>query len=251
MMLYSDVNMLKSMYMLEQLKTLRLQADMAEAALGRHHFTMHPVSFQPRPELTLPCPESLPLPTKLMSPSPSLACMPSFVGDLNRKCGEIMMGGMTTLAIHNIPNRYSQDALFVDFQGFSFDFLYLPYRLKQRRSSRYAFVNFSSPEEAARFCRKFDGLCISTSQVPLSVGIATTQGLAANLKLHISTVKANPKQKPIVFDNHMQRVDYENLAAEMMSTASSQSFEEHSSDSSPFSSCQTPNEGFHIQHFCL
>ncbi|CAE8660436.1 unnamed protein product, partial [Polarella glacialis] len=55
----------------------------------------------------------------------------------------------TTLVVHSIPSRYTQAGLLRIWSSSPFlDFLHLPYRNNQRRSSHYAFVNFTSPAAA-------------------------------------------------------------------------------------------------------
>eukprot|EP00442_Polarella_glacialis_P028378 CAMPEP_0115102728 /NCGR_PEP_ID=MMETSP0227-20121206/34094_1 /TAXON_ID=89957 /ORGANISM="Polarella glacialis, Strain CCMP 1383" /LENGTH=216 /DNA_ID=CAMNT_0002498913 /DNA_START=37 /DNA_END=687 /DNA_ORIENTATION=+ len=178
------------------------------------------------------CPVAPPLPTKLMackfashsseqSDSDLSTEMPDMSHDTSSndegsssKFDDIISGGVTTLVIHNVPNRYSQEALVQDFKGFSFDFLFLPFRVKQRRSSKYAFVNFSSPTEAAIFRARFDGTCLGTSKIPVTVGNAKTQGFASNVLLHAFNEDALEKHRPFVYIMG-RRVGFQELAQMM------------------------------------
>lgn len=128
--------------------------------------------------------------------------------------------GVTTLVVHNIPSRYTQERLLNDWREPSIDFLYLPYRVKQRRAARYAFVNFTTSEEALRFRDQVDGSFLQATDHQLSVGKAKSQGLAANVLLHRATFEQNQRCRPVVFKRG-QRVDFEELLSEIIGDISS------------------------------
>jgi len=110
--------------------------------------------------------------------------------------------GVTTLCVHNIPFRYTQDRLLEDLK-FPYNFLYLPYR-GHRTATRFAFVNFETPEAAERFRRAVDGtflpMAADKPMQPLSVAVAETQGFEANMLLHCPHDERKPKWNPAVFD---------------------------------------------------
>merc|ERR1719420_1358326 len=67
----------------------------------------------------------------------------------------------TTVMMRNLPNKYTQDSLIalINEQGFEkkFDFFYLPIDFRNKVNIGYAFVNFTTSEDAVTFMRKFDG----------------------------------------------------------------------------------------------
>lgn len=67
----------------------------------------------------------------------------------------------TTLILRNVPYSCTQDHLFnlLNSQGFEccFDFLYMPTDLRNRSCFGYAFVNFTTPEEASRAMTRLNG----------------------------------------------------------------------------------------------
>jgi len=115
------------------------------------------------------------------------------------------MGGVTTLVIRNIPARYTKVMLLQEWlvDG-TFDFIYLPFSFKQKRTAGYVFLNFTSSAAASAFQSQWHGrpLCAEVSS-KLSIGAAEVQGLEENvwhlIKCKINRVK-NPKYLPSVFD---------------------------------------------------
>jgi len=88
--------------------------------------------------------------------------------------------------------------------GGDVDFIFLPYRSKQRRSSRYAFINFTSEQAAKRFQKRWHGASLVAAGEGLAIGAAKTQGLAANLFLHVEdgTERSDGQTSlPLVFRN--------------------------------------------------
>lgn len=67
----------------------------------------------------------------------------------------------TTVMMKNIPNKYTQDSVMdlIHRRGFkaSYDFLYLPIDFRSKSNMGYAFINFSTPEDAQRFVTSFTG----------------------------------------------------------------------------------------------
>jgi len=115
------------------------------------------------------------------------------------------MGGVTTLVIRNIPARYTKVMLLQEWlvDG-TFDFIYLPFSFKQKKTAGFVFLNFTSSAAASAFQSQWHGrpLCAEVSS-KLSIGAAEVQGLEENvwhlIKCKINRVK-NPKYLPSVFD---------------------------------------------------
>ncbi|CAE7377122.1 unnamed protein product [Symbiodinium sp. CCMP2456] len=108
-----------------------------------------------------------------------------------------------TFIVQNIPARCTPHRLLQLFQPArdGIDFLYLPFRYRQKRSSRYAFVNFRSTNEAARFRDRWEGVALAPHDRPLVFGPAKTQGLAANMYLHAAGRERERSIEPVVFYN--------------------------------------------------
>jgi len=114
---------------------------------------------------------------------------------------------ITTLVVRNIPARYTKEELLQEWPpDGGFDFLYLPFNQKQKRTAGYCFVNFTSSEAAVAFYCQWHGKWLHTSKratKKLSVAAAEVQGLEANLQhlVHcgIQRIK-NTKYLPSVFN---------------------------------------------------
>eukprot|EP00931_Biecheleriopsis_adriatica_P031089 TRINITY_DN18260_c0_g2_i2.p1 TRINITY_DN18260_c0_g2~~TRINITY_DN18260_c0_g2_i2.p1 ORF type:complete len:244 (-),score=31.51 TRINITY_DN18260_c0_g2_i2:78-809(-) len=124
---------------------------------------------------------------------------------------EIQWQGKTTLVVHNVPSRFSMELLIECLQPHgNIDFVFLPYRPRRGCCSRYAFVNFVNSEVARQFAKKWTGtgtLLWGTSisahckhTRALALGLATTQGLASNLQLHMGALLQNDRFAPAVFN---------------------------------------------------
>jgi len=97
----------------------------------------------------------------------------------------------TTMMVRNIPNRYTQHDLIEELEslGFAgtFDFLYAPTDFGTMGNVGYTFINFLTPEWAARCQKELDGYIFKrhqkkTAKKVTTVSVAHLQGLAANLK---------------------------------------------------------------------
>lgn len=130
-------------------------------------------------------------------------------------------GGVTTMMLRNIPNKYTQNTLLqeIDDLGFSgtYDFFYLPMDVHNRSNVGYAFINFLSPPNAERFRRIFSDHRFQRfqSRKISSVCTAHVQGLDANLR-HFEnravTHSRNDQYRPIVLKGNV-RVDFEEAVA--------------------------------------
>lgn len=118
----------------------------------------------------------------------------------------------TTLVVRNIPARCSHERLLQQWpNNGSYDFLFVPYSVKQRRASRYMFINFTSHKEMVSFMMKWHGAWLPDASLgpklaePLEMRPAKMQGLRANVRHHRST--ASNRHRPAVFqDGH--RADF-------------------------------------------
>jgi len=92
--------------------------------------------------------------------------------------------GATTLAVRNVPARYTQEELIKEwgFDG-TYDFLHLPYCTKSKRTLGCAFVNFVTQEEAVAFQRRWHGTFLQRHGKTRALDIveATVQGYWPNL----------------------------------------------------------------------
>eukprot|EP00930_Biecheleria_cincta_P069642 TRINITY_DN5735_c0_g2_i1.p1 TRINITY_DN5735_c0_g2~~TRINITY_DN5735_c0_g2_i1.p1 ORF type:complete len:373 (+),score=40.75 TRINITY_DN5735_c0_g2_i1:91-1209(+) len=94
--------------------------------------------------------------------------------------------GCTTLAVRNIPARYTKMMLLEEFGPHgSFDYFYVPYSFRLRKTTGMGFLNFRSHALALVFQRKWHRRFLGPS-TPKSKGIdiapADYQGMAENLK---------------------------------------------------------------------
>jgi len=115
----------------------------------------------------------------------------------------------TTLMIRNIPNRCTQIELVneLEYLGFAgtFDFLYIPLDKGTLSNVGYAFVNFSTPQAAAKCMTIFKGYRLLThrrvSAKLSTASVAHIQGLEANLRHYENSAVKNARvqeSRPIV-----------------------------------------------------
>lgn len=125
-----------------------------------------------------------------------------------------MAPGTTTLYIARLPRCARQDALIELWPAAenSYDFIYLPFNIKQLRTSGHAFINFTSHEAAAVFRDRWHGktVTINSRSVSVAVGVAHVQGLLGNLnhlkRCCIESI-TNDKYLPAVFTSS-HRIDF-------------------------------------------
>jgi hypothetical protein len=120
---------------------------------------------------------------------------------------------ITTMMLRNIPNRYTQAKLLqeIDECGFegSYDFFYLPIDVHSRSNVGYAFVNFVTDTEAARFQSFFSQhrFVLSNRRKISMVSRAHVQGLEQNIRHfeHRAVTQArNSKLRPVVMRKGVQ-----------------------------------------------
>jgi len=114
--------------------------------------------------------------------------------------------GVTTLVVRNVPARYTKEMLMREWPpNGTYDFLYLPFNFKAKRTAGFVYVNCTSHEAAVKFYSQWQGksLCNKGIAKRLSIGVAEAQGLDANLRhvaaSNISRIK-NSKHLPSVFN---------------------------------------------------
>jgi hypothetical protein len=97
---------------------------------------------------------------------------------------------VTTLAIRNLLFSLTlQDLLeALDEAGYAntYDFVYLPRKVKEHKNLGFAFVNFVNSEVASRFSAEWHRshhLRVGSSRQPLNISAADVQGRPANEKL--------------------------------------------------------------------
>jgi len=132
--------------------------------------------------------------------------------------------GLTTLTVHNLPPKCRQEELFriwpPELNGI--DYLHLPYSIKQRRTTGYAFVNFRSWHAAQAFFEKWQsshvelGAQQKTRQLHLSV--THIQGIEANLrvlKVRSDEGAINERHLPTILDENCRCLDTRALIASL------------------------------------
>jgi len=132
--------------------------------------------------------------------------------------------GLTTLVIRNMPSKYTKEAILQEWPpDGTFDFLYLPFNHKQRRTSGYIFMNFTSHGAARDFYKKWHGKVLHNhaTKRKLSIRAAEIQGLEENLRhlvgLNIHNI-TNPKHLPSVF-NGVHEVLFTEVVEQMISVS--------------------------------
>lgn len=118
----------------------------------------------------------------------------------------------TTVMLRNLPNDYTRDMLMelLDTKGFggNYDFLYLPFDFRRQAGLGYAFVNFSTHEEALRAMLELVGFkdWKVLSQKVLQVSWSNPlQGLAKNIQRYRNSPVMHPdvpdEFKPLLLEN--------------------------------------------------
>lgn len=116
--------------------------------------------------------------------------------------------GLTTFMLRNIPVKYNRDTMLgdMDQRGFrgAYDFFYLPIDFQTGNTVGYAFVNFATAYEAARFRSTYNGLQLSQDSTKIcEVSVAKAQGKAKNVEQYrnSSVMAMEERFKPLVFEN--------------------------------------------------
>merc|ERR1719356_1272141 len=146
--------------------------------------------------------------------SPQSTTIPSVVlhGRVGLPVNVGLHGPVTTIMLRNIPQRYNRDLLLEDMdeRGFAgaYDFFYLPIDFSTTHSVGYAFINFISEAELARFKSVYAGLKLSDESPKVcEICEAKVQGKAGNLEYYRnSTVMGmDEKYHPVVLENGIRQ----------------------------------------------
>merc|ERR1719476_1158429 len=115
---------------------------------------------------------------------------------------------VTTIMLRNIPQRYGREMLIEDLnaRGFAgaYDFFYLPIDFSTTHSVGYAFINFISEAELARFKSVYVGLKLSEDSPKVcEICDAKVQGRVRNVEFYRnSTVMGMEEQyHPVLLEN--------------------------------------------------
>lgn len=133
-------------------------------------------------------------------------------GVLNESDYGLLMGPdpipfwLTTLVVKGLPVRTTQETLLHQWQpDGSYNFLFQPYSVKQRRHTRYAFVNFVSAAAAQSFYDTWHGQLFpgsSPGSQRLQISEARVQGLCPNLWHHRDICDGDvQRHQPAVWQN--------------------------------------------------
>jgi hypothetical protein len=100
-------------------------------------------------------------------------------------CGPIAFSGVpTTLMIRNIPPKYTQETLVLEWPNHgTYDFFYLPYSCSTQQNLTYAFINFTSHEAALQFKSRWEKRRLNqfSNRKPLTISCADVQGRDENI----------------------------------------------------------------------
>merc|ERR1712203_1063200 len=101
----------------------------------------------------------------------------------------------TTLIVRKIPKSYTRDQLLtlMDEQGFfaAYDLVYLPIDFATRTGLGYAFVNFTTEENASRFINHFHGFSDWSTPSKKSCEVSLSNELQG-LEAHIDRYRSSP-----------------------------------------------------------
>ncbi|CAK0883561.1 unnamed protein product, partial [Prorocentrum cordatum] len=109
------------------------------------------------------------------------------------------LGGLTTAMVRNLPAKLTQRKLVSVINGSGllgqYDYVYVPMDSRRHTNRGVGFVNFTTPEAAARFYQTFNNMLLPSGaagggdhepQAPLAVVPADMQGFEANAAHHFS-----------------------------------------------------------------
>lgn len=120
---------------------------------------------------------------------------------------------VTTIMFRNIPLKYTRDTLLEDMdqRGFkgSYDFFYLPIDFGTKFSVGYAFINFVSEAEVARFKKVYQGLQLASDSAKVcEICPAKVQGKDRNVEVYRNSAVMLMEESyhPAIFDNGVKQV---------------------------------------------
>merc|ERR1719329_1535674 len=129
---------------------------------------------------------------------------------------------LTTLKIDNLPSTWSQDFLLELWppEANCINYVYVPFNMRQRRTTHYAFLNFTSCRSAERFRLAWHehqfGVSSTGRELVLKVSAAPVQGVEESIRhLKARNIEGvlNDKYFPAVFDPHFRRLIFRDLVA--------------------------------------
>jgi len=128
-------------------------------------------------------------------------------------CGPTAFQGFpTTLMIRNIPPKYGQEELCLEWpNNGTYDFFYLPQSFPKQQNLTYAFVNFTSHEAAMDFKKRWDKgrLKHFSNRKPLTISCADVQGRDENIaqlrKKRNWRLKVKQYQ-PLIYNDRQERI---------------------------------------------
>jgi len=118
----------------------------------------------------------------------------------------------TTVMIRNMPNNYTRDMLLdlVDAMGFvgKYDFAYLPVDFQSQAGLGYAFINFSTVDDAKACFEQFEGFSnwkLPSEKVCTVTWSSPTQGFEAHIDRYRNSPVMHPslpdEWKPVLLQN--------------------------------------------------
>jgi len=129
---------------------------------------------------------------------------------------------LTTLKVDNLPSTWSQNFLLEVWppEANSINYVYVPFNLRQRRTTHYAFLNFTSSGSAERFRLAWHehqfGVSSTGRELLLKVSAAPVQGVEESIR-HLKARNIEgvlyDKYLPAVFDPHFRRLIFRDLVA--------------------------------------
>lgn len=118
----------------------------------------------------------------------------------------------TTVMLRNIPQKYNSETLMedMDSHGFNgaYDFLYLPLDFSSKLAVGYAFINFVTKAECARFTEVYDGLKLgSNSPKTCEVCGAKRQGRDSNVEFYRNSTVMGMEEEyhPVLLKEGMRK----------------------------------------------
>lgn len=123
----------------------------------------------------------------------------------------------TTLIVRKIPKSYTRDQLLalMDQEGFSaaYDLVYLPIDFATRTGLGYAFVNFTTEENATRFIEHFQGFSDWSTPSKKSCEVSLSNELQG-LEAHVDRYRSSPVMHESVPDEFKPAIFVDGIRGE-------------------------------------
>jgi len=127
-----------------------------------------------------------------------------------------MTGTETTILLRKLPIRTTPEELvsMLPSDG-SVDFVHIPYNVRQRRRTRYAFINFTSHAAAQLFITEWsEQQADDPERGRVELGFAVVQGLLANAEHHRYLANVREAYRPIAFSG-LRRIPFRQLLQDL------------------------------------